>query len=76
MSEDKIDDYRTALRAAVLAATMLAEHDWKGLIEAIDRADAVGPFLDPTLYRDKAAAMQSNREVFKAAMDFVAAVKL
>lgn len=38
-------------------------------IAAVDHADALGPVLDPTAYRDNATAMLEDREVLAAVRD-------
>lgn len=60
-------DYRQAVQSAAMAARMLMQHDLEAVIAAIDRAAALGPVLDPTLYREKARAMQEDRELLMAA---------
>lgn len=62
------DDYRSAVMACRVAAKMLAQHDLSGLLRAVDRADAVGPILDPTLWRDKHEAMAEDAELLRAAL--------
>ncbi len=66
--EAKIAEYRAAIQAAVVASKMLVIHDVPDLLEAIERAHAVGPMLDPTLYRDKAKAMDEDKEILEAAL--------
>jgi pyrimidine operon attenuation protein/uracil phosphoribosyltransferase len=66
--DERIHKYRLALRGVVTAAHMLAGHDIPGLIEAIERAHTTGPILDPTLYRDKAKAMDEDAELLRAAL--------
>lgn len=66
-----VEEYRAALAACVLARDLLRQHDLSALLRAIDRADAVGAMLDPTLYRDRAHLMHEDRAVFSAALRFV-----
>jgi hypothetical protein len=47
---------------------MIYVHDIPKLLADIERADAVGWAIDPTLYRDKVDAMNEDREVLKAAL--------
>ena len=63
-----MDRYKAAMLVIVASARALVNHDIPGLIAAIDTADAVGPIVDPTLYRDKHAMMAEDREVFEAAL--------
>jgi hypothetical protein len=53
---------------AKLCADLLAQHDLPGLLRDIERAHAAGPILDPTLYRDKAKAMDEDAELLRAAL--------
>ena len=62
-------EYRAGLLACYAAAQAIAQHDLPAMLEAADRAEAMGPVLDPTLYRDKAGAMHEDRKVISAAME-------
>jgi hypothetical protein len=64
----KVLEYQQAVRTAVFAARMLQPHDLAGLIQAIDRADALGPLLDPTAWRERHQAMLEDREILEAAL--------
>ncbi len=64
----KIAEYREAVHACTLVASLLRAHDLPAMLEAIDRAHAVGPIVDPTLYRAKVGAMLEDREVLAAAL--------
>lgn len=66
--EEKIAEYRNAVHACTLVASLLRAHDLPDLLQAIERAHAVGPILDPTLYRNKSAALLEDAEVLKAAL--------
>lgn len=69
MNEDLTkDDYQAAVIACHVAARMLAQHPVEKLLEAIERADSVGPLLDPTLWMKKRGAMNEDREMLKAAL--------
>jgi hypothetical protein len=48
--------------------------DLDKLIEAGNSAGAIGPILDPTLYRDKGDAMECDLAVLKAARTFIGAI--
>lgn len=61
-------EYRNQMEIVIAAARMLTIVDLPELIADIDRAEAVGPVLHPTLYRDRAKAMAEDREIFQAAM--------
>lgn len=68
MNEDLTkDDYQAAVIACHVAARMLAQHPIDKLLEAIERADSIGPILDPSLWMKKRDAMNDDREVLRAA---------
>jgi hypothetical protein len=60
--------YRDALAACITAARLLELHPIGDLLRDIDRAGSIGPIVDPTLYRDKARAMEEDRRVFESAL--------
>ena len=64
----KLHEYQQAVLVCHMAARMLAAHDLKGLIADIDRADAVGPIVDPSLWMKKRGAMREDLEVLRAAL--------
>lgn len=55
------DEYMDAQRALLLVANILAPHDLAAFVARIDTADAVGPIVDPTLYRKAAARARGLR---------------
>lgn len=67
----KIEEYRQAVMTAALCRQLLAQHDLPVLLRAIESADAFGPILDPTFYREKAGAMEEDRRMLEAALRFV-----
>lgn len=66
-----IERYQAAVRACAEAVRIVCQHDIPGLLEAIERAHAVGPILDPTLYRDKATMMDQDAELLRSALPLV-----
>lgn len=44
--QSRIDAYRAAVTTCVLAAQLLATHDLPAMLEAIERAEAVGAMLE------------------------------
>lgn len=62
-----IDEYQHALKTCALVATLLEPVDISKLLEMIERADAFGGMIDPTLYRDKHVAMMLDKELLEAA---------
>lgn len=47
-------------------ASIISEMPLEDVIAAIDQSDAVGPVLDPTLYREGSEQMQKYKEVVEA----------
>lgn len=68
MNAEKIAEYRAAVTQVALAARVIGSHDLPGLLAAIETAHAVGPMLDPTLYREGVKAMDEDADVLRAAM--------
>ena len=62
------EEYQAAVMMVAAAARLLAGFDVPGLLSDIEHAEAFGPLLDPTLYRDKAKAMGEDRELLRAAL--------
>ena len=60
--------YQVAVKACIVACLIVTQHDIPGMLEAIERAHSIGPFLDPTLYRDKVGAMEQDKEILRAAL--------
>lgn len=67
MTKEEFQVAITGAHTVYIAARTLAEHvDLSAAIAAIDQADALGPIMDPTLYRDKRRAMDEDRDVLSA----------
>ena len=66
-----VELYRAARAACELAKGLLEQYDFSKLVAAIDRADSIGPILDPSLWKEKHRAMLEDREVFLAALKFL-----
>ena len=64
----KVAEYQAAVQAVVLAAKLLRQHPLPDLLRDIERAHAVGPILDPTLYRSKNQAMDEDAKMLRAAL--------
>lgn len=66
-------EYRMLLEAAhglrIQAHLLDADGRFDEAIAATHHADAVGPVVDPTLYREAADRMGQDREVLRAARD-------
>jgi hypothetical protein len=66
--QEKIEEYQAAVQTVALCARMIGEHDLPELLAAIEHADAIGPILDPTLWRDRHGAMHEDKEVLEAGL--------
>ncbi len=62
------EEYSLGLRGVGMAMTMLSQHDLPAMLEAARRSDAIGCFVDPTLYREKAEALRIDIETMEAAL--------
>lgn len=60
--------YRAAVLTCALAGKLLAEHDLPAVLEAIERAEAAGPVLNPTLWKERHKAMLEDKEIVQAAL--------
>ena len=66
-TQQAIQHYQQAVMCCHVAGQMLARFDLDFLLTAINRAEAVAPLTDPTLYREKSEAMNRDKEILKAA---------
>jgi len=72
------DNEYAITRAFVEAfVNLVAGHtlDWDGFLDRIERADAVGPVLDPTAYRDGQANMHLIRDLARATQAYQTRIK-
>ena len=53
-------EYERTLVAAHLVANLVEAPDWSGAIAMADRAQSIGPIVDPTLYRSKGQALNED----------------
>ena len=74
-AHEKIEAYRHAVAVAAIASNMLEGIDFAQLISDIDKADAIEPLVDPTLYRERSKAMHEDRALFVAAMQLASVMK-
>jgi len=65
-----IMNYQGTIAGVALAARLLvnAPMSVRDMLEAIREAEAVGPMLDPTLYKAKAQAMAEDKALLEAAL--------
>ncbi len=59
------EEYKTAQELLVGQGRVLSFVDWNDFLGSIERADAIGPIMDPTLYRE---AVQTMYLIKKLAM--------
>lgn len=59
--------YRHAVLQVHAAAALLQQHDLPGLLQAIDRADTVGPMLDPTAWKANRGVMAEDKTALTSA---------
>lgn len=64
----QINAYRDAVLAAYFSANRLAAHDIHKLLADIERAESIGPIVDPTFFREKMKAMEEDKAVLRAAI--------
>jgi len=60
-------DYKLALDNAATAARLLSLVDLPAAQEQMNKADAVGPYIDPTLYREAKDGLRLQRDLLAAA---------
>lgn len=68
MDDMTIADWREDLRTCGLAAMFLERVNIPDMLAKIEKADAFGGMIDPTLYREKHAAMMEDKELLEAAL--------
>lgn len=68
-------EYLFALEQMKMLTGLMMRLDIDGLIERMERADVVGPVVDPTLYRQAAEALRQQMAMAKAARDFQTAIR-
>jgi hypothetical protein len=61
-------DYRAAVTGCVLVSRILQQYDLPALLEAIEKADAFGCFIDPALWMNNRDKMNEDREILRAAL--------
>jgi hypothetical protein len=72
MNRLEIQEYQAAVRTVALLSSILLQHDIPELLAAIEHADAVGPLVDPTLWRNNHKKMAEDREILQAALPMYA----
>ena len=60
------ENYQATLAGLWAMAQLIDEAPIAEMLAAAERADVMGPLLDPTLYREKSRALQEDREMLRA----------
>lgn len=68
------EEYQLTQNHLGLAVAMIRGLDLRGFLERLACAEALGPILDPTLYRVAASKVASVRRIAEAAMRFKAVI--
>jgi hypothetical protein len=66
--EEKQANYEQVITHIGLFARIIHEHDIPGMLEDIDKADAFGPYLDPTLWMKNRKGLRENKEALEAVL--------
>jgi hypothetical protein len=67
-ADEKVRKYQVAIGTCTTAGYMVSCHDVPGLLNAIEKAETLGPIVDPTLYREKSGAMAEDAALLRAAL--------
>jgi hypothetical protein len=68
----ELEQYKQALMAARMCATLMAVHDIPKMLEAISRSESLGPLLDPTAWIKNHKAMEEDKGLLTAAAPIAA----
>lgn len=66
--DPRVVEYQSAVRGVALLVNIVQQWDLPKLLEAIEHADVVGPFFDPTAWMRKREALEQDRELLQAAL--------
>lgn len=69
------DEYSHGQAQMLLMASQIVQVDLASMLSWIDRSEAVGPILDPTLYRAACDRLQAFKELVQAGLQFQKAAK-
>jgi hypothetical protein len=64
----EVRDYQNTLFMIIAAGEALTIHDLPAMLDAINRAEGLGPLLNPTLFIQKSGAMSIDKALVEAAM--------
>lgn len=68
-------EYKAELDKLRVLNTMVLSIDLEGLSDAMERAQAVGPFVDPTLFMRGTETLRAQQRAVSAAKEYQAAVR-
>lgn len=66
--QDKILKYRSAVISCNMAMAILARHDLDEILRDIERAETLGPIVDPTLWTEKYRQLKEDKALIQAAL--------
>ncbi len=66
--EVRVDEHQACVRGVVLVARALDIYDIPKAIEAATRALEMGPYIDPTAWRDNHKKLEEDREMLRLAL--------
>ena len=67
--------YQANMQVLLSYVAILNQLELAQMLEAMDRAEAFGPILDPTLYRAASANLRWQKEIVMAALEFQQTVR-
>ncbi len=65
---DLSTDHQTAVMSVISAMRILRMVDLPKVLDNIERASAIGPLIDPTLYLRNGDKMHEDKDLLKAAL--------
>ena len=66
----KQSEYRIQLQAVFSSAALIRELKLHDLLQAMNRAETLGPILDPTLYLKAFTSLEWQKGIVEAALKF------
>ncbi len=66
--EVRVDEHQACVKGVVLVARALDIYDIPKAIAAASRALEMGPYIDPTAWRDNHKKLEEDREMLRAAL--------
>ena len=69
-------EYRAELQSIVTMAALIPRLKIWEVLQAMERAETVGPIADPTLFREASPKLQRQKEIVAAALEFQRAIEV